>query len=99
MKSLSRVDLTHPRSSRSAIALLARQPHQMEQDVRRRLLSEPELCFSSLVIRRLRDGVCLEGVLESNPAGTDVSDIARTVAGVDRVVNCLVVRNGAEPRE
>jgi len=66
-------------------------PHRLEQAVQRRLLAHPELRFSSLVIRRIPNGVCLEGVLE-NDAELDVSSLARSVAGVQEVLNHLVVR-------
>jgi hypothetical protein len=44
-----------------------------------------------LVIRRIPNGVCLEGVLESE-GDPDVSGVARSVAGVNEVLNHLVVR-------
>jgi osmotically-inducible protein OsmY len=72
-------------------------PHRLETAVRRRLLSQPNLRFSSLVIRRIPKGVCLEGVLESD-ADLDVCNLVRTVAGVDEVLNHLVVRRTAEAR-
>jgi hypothetical protein len=57
--------------------------------VQRHLLSHPDLRFSSLVIRRIPNGVCLEGVLEQGDL--DVSNLARNVAGVDEVLNHLVI--------
>jgi hypothetical protein len=66
-------------------------PHRLEKAVQRRLLAHPDLRFSSLVIRRIPKGVCLEGVLE-NDADLDVCHLARSVAGVDEVLNHLVVR-------
>lgn len=68
------------------------QRHQVERTVRRELLAHPQLCFSSLVIRRLRDGICLEGVLEADDEVPDVCRLAQQVAGVERVLNHLVVR-------
>jgi hypothetical protein len=70
-------------------------PHRLEQAVQRRLLAHPDLRFSSLVIRRIPNGVCLEGVLE-NQANLDVSSLARSVAGVEEVLNHLVVRRPAD---
>ena len=67
-------------------------PHHIEQEVQRRLLAEPELRFSSLVIRRTPNGVCLEGVLEAEDDTPDVCALVRKVAGVDEVLNHLVVR-------
>lgn len=67
-------------------------PHQIEQSVRRQLLAHPEFRFSSLVIRRIEDGVCLEGVVETDDDCADVCRLARSVAGVNSVLNHLVVR-------
>ena len=67
-------------------------PHWIEFEVHNRLTSVPGLHFSSLVIRRIQNGVCLEGVLESDEDDTDVCDVARSVAGVESVLNHLVVR-------
>jgi hypothetical protein len=66
-------------------------PHGLEQAVHRRLRAQPGLRIASLVIRRIPNGVCLEGVLESD-ADQDVCNLARSVAGVDEVLNHLVVR-------
>lgn len=71
------------------------QIQRLAQDVRRELLSRPGLRFSSLVVRRVQNGVCLEGVLEANKGDDDVCGLARSVAGVDRVLNHLVVRRPA----
>lgn len=81
---------TSPQSSQSALD--AERPHQVEQEVRRHLLTHPNLRFSSLVIRRIRDGVCLEGVLEADQPAPDVCRLAQSVAGVRQVLNHLVVR-------
>src|SRR5271155_106790 len=55
-------------------------PHGLEEAVHRRLRSQPGLRIASLVIRRIPNGVCLEGVLESD-ADQDVCNLARSVAG------------------
>jgi hypothetical protein len=65
-------------------------PHGLEQAVHRRLCSQPGLQFASLVIRRIPNGVCLEGVLEGD-ADQDVCHLARSIAGVREVLNHLVV--------
>lgn len=81
---------------RSATARPAHQPlqdsHHVERSVRRQLLANPRLQFSSLVIRRIRDGICLQGVLEADEDGPDVCSLAQQVAGVEKVINRLVVR-------
>lgn len=66
-------------------------PHQVEQDVRRALLSHPAFHFSSLVVRRIADGVCLQGVLEADDDSPDVSSIAQRVNGVNCVLNHLLI--------
>jgi len=71
---------------------LAEKPHQVEKDVQRQLLGHPHLRFTSLVVRRIRDGVCLEGVLEVDSDSPDVCTLAQKVAGVEHVLNHLVVR-------
>lgn len=65
--------------------------HQVEHAVRRELLAEPHLRFASLVVRRINDGVCLQGVLEADEDSPDVSTIAQRVDGVHQVLNRLVV--------
>ncbi|VAX41103.1 hypothetical protein MNBD_PLANCTO02-356 [hydrothermal vent metagenome] len=64
--------------------------HQVEEEVRRQLLSDPNLHFSDLVIRRVPDGVCLEGFLEMNCDSGHISDLAQRVAGVETVLNRLI---------
>ncbi len=71
-------------------------PHRFEQDVRNQLMSEPHLHFTSLVVRRIEDGVMLEGVLETDGA-PDVGNLVRRISGVDRVLNRLVVRQTNMP--
>jgi hypothetical protein len=70
-------------------------PHGLEQAVHRRLRAQPGLRIASLVIRRIPNGVCLEGVLESDTSH-DVCNLVRSVAGVDEVLNHLVVRRCVE---
>lgn len=68
-------------------------PHRLEQDVRNQLMSEPGLNFSSLVVRRIENGLCLEGVLETSDSRMDVERMVKRIAGVQNVLNCLVVRH------
>ena len=72
-------------------------PHELEREVQRVLLNLPNVEFSSLRVNRLADGVCLTGVVrvddKSSPA---FADVAGAVAGVDRVLNYLVVRHATE---
>jgi osmotically-inducible protein OsmY len=71
-------------------------PHQVELDVQRELLSQPRLHFSSLVVRRINNGVCLQGVLETDADSPDVCSIAQRVSGVSHVLNHLVVAGGRD---
>lgn len=70
--------------------------HQLEQDVRSQLMAEPTLNFTSLVVRRIHNGLCLEGVLETNDNAPDVARIVRRICGVSQVLDHLVVHR---PRE
>jgi hypothetical protein len=95
-----RVPATAARTSPSAVALEAcspddfvlRHPHRFEQDVRFRLMAEPTLNFTSLTVRRIANGVCLEGVLETDDDVPDISSLVRRITGVEEVLNYLVVR-------
>ncbi len=75
-------------------------PHQLEYDVRNQLMSEPGLNFTSLVVRRMRDGLCLEGVLEADDDADNVASIVRRICGATQVLNHLVVHRAHElPRK
>jgi len=69
-------------------------PHQVEQEVRNALLAQPNLHFSSLVVRRIEGGVCLQGILQTDAESPDVSSIAQRVAGVECVLNHLLIAPG-----
>src|SRR6185503_9800889 len=56
----------------AAATRYAAQPHSVEQEVQRELLAEPSLRFASLVVRRIDDGVCLQGVLEGDNPVSDI---------------------------
>jgi osmotically-inducible protein OsmY len=71
-------------------------PHGIEKDVQRELLAEPRLHFSSLVIHRVQNGVCIEGVVEADDGSPDVTRLAKRVAGVDRVINRLVMTHARQ---
>jgi osmotically-inducible protein OsmY len=73
--------------------------HRIEEDVQRELLGETGLQFSSLVVRRVPGGVCLEGVLEADDvdgASSSIDGFARRVAGVQEVLNHLVVHQASD---
>jgi len=68
-------------------------PHRLEQDVCRCLSANPSVCISSLVVRRIPNGVCIEGVLETDDGPPDVCALVRCIPGITDVVNHLVVRH------
>lgn len=71
-------------------------PHRTAFAVQNRLLHEPGLDFSSLVVRELPNGVCLEGVVSVEAGSPNIDSLVRLVSGVDNVLNRLVVREPAE---
>ena len=74
--------------------------HQLEQEVRNRLMAEPSLNFTSLVVRRVRSGLCLEGVLETDDSDVEVFRLVRQICGVTQVLDRLVVhRSHQVPRK
>lgn len=81
-------------SCTAAVAPEPGPPHDVEAEVQRVLLGTPELEFTSLVVRRVPQGVCLEGVVHGKRQTDDVADLARTVKGVDVVINHLLVCSG-----
>lgn len=77
-----------PRFASEAVGVLP-SPHQIELDVQRALLAHPSLRFASLVVRRIDNGVCLQGVVDVD--SPDVCDIVQRVSGVGQVLNHLLV--------
>lgn len=74
--------------------------HSLELAVQRQLLSIPDVRFPRLVVRRLPDGVLLEGVVEVADQGPDVDSSLRAIKGVEKVINHLVTcRLGEPPRK
>jgi hypothetical protein len=69
--------------------------HGLECAVLHRLRSEPGLEFGSLVVRRVEGGVCLEGELRHASPDAEICDLARQVAGVNRVLDRML-RSGIE---
>lgn len=75
-----------------AASLFAEQlPHSLEQRVHRELLRDGRDSLSQIVVRRLPNGVCLEGVVRSIPAALDAERTARRIPGVREVLNHLVL--------
>src|SRR4051794_26792798 len=81
-----------PRFASEAFELDFVRGHRVEQEVQRELMAEPACRFASLVVRRLDNGgVCLQGVMEADDDVPDVCAIAQRVAGVEQVLNHLLV--------
>lgn len=73
--------------------------HEIEQTIWRELQSIPGVQFSSLTVRRVPRGVCLQGVMEvaADSACADVCNLVKRIAHVENVVNQLVVCESARP--
>lgn len=72
-------------------------PHQMEADVQRALLDCGDARFSHLVVRRMPNGVCLQGVMEVTGETTpDVAGLVRRAAKVDQIINHLLICNSRD---
>jgi len=67
-------------------------PHSLEENLQRQLHADPRLQFSSLVIHRIPDGICLEGFLETSDECPDICQLVRSITGIEQVLNHLVVR-------
>lgn len=70
---------------------ISRSTNQLETDVRQALNAADGLDVGSLVVRRLPDGICLEGVIRVSSDDFDVCSAVREIEGVGEVVNNLVV--------
>jgi len=68
-----------------------RSAHQLEADVRRALNAADGLDIGSLVVRRLPNGICLEGVIRVSSDDFDVCSAVREIEGVGEIVDHLVV--------
>jgi len=70
--------------------------HDMECRAQRALLRMPHVRFSSLQVHRCDDGICLTGVVHvaQQDARPHFEQVAGIAAGVDLVLNRLVVRRG-----
>lgn len=90
------VAMDDPVPSGSSVAIVAPdrvdvQPHAIETAVRRKLSCQEGVHFLELVVRRVSDGVCLEGVMQSEVGCPDIAEVVRGIAGVERVINHLLI--------
>ena len=65
--------------------------HSLEVKIQRWLLQHPGLAFASLVVRRIPEGICIEGVLESDEGSPDLCVMLGHLPGVRRVINNIRV--------
>lgn len=70
-------------------------PHQLECMIQRGLQSYPGLRFARLTVHQCAQGVCLEGLLETNDEGLDLCDLVNQIAGVNAIDH--VVHHLAKP--
>ncbi|MBI1345856.1 hypothetical protein GC163_06160 [bacterium] len=71
-------------------------PHSLECEVHARLSQHPGLTVKSLVVRRIPNGVCLEGRIETQDDAFDPARFVRQIPGLGEVVNHLVVNHISE---
>jgi len=74
-----------------AVDVLPAAPHFIECEIQRQLTSRPGLRISSLVVRRVHEGICLQGTVDSLEATRDICAVVQSVEGVSRVMNHLLV--------
>jgi hypothetical protein len=67
------------------------QPHELECLIQRTLEAQPGLKFSRLKVHQYPQGICLEGLLETNEDGLDLCDLVSEISGVE-VINHVVTR-------
>lgn len=73
-------------------ATLPTEHHSLETRVRHELMAHPEMEFSTLVVHRIPDGLCLEGVVSTTADRDGFCQLVKEVAGVNSVINQLVMR-------
>ena len=65
------------------------EPHSLERLITHELRTV--FSFPTLVVRRTRNGICLQGVLHWEEGAPDVTSTAQRIAGVEHVINHLVI--------
>jgi len=90
------VSFDDPVPSGSALAVVEpccveQQPHAIETAVRNKLAGQKAIRVLKLAVHRVQDGVCLEGVMETDEDRQDVTEIVREIAGVDKVIDHLLI--------
>lgn len=72
--------------------------HPLEYEVTRKLRAHPAVKISSLVVRRTPDGVCLQGVLETDAEAVEFQQLLHEIEGMANVVNQLVCCHQPPPK-
>lgn len=67
-------------------------PHQLECLIQRGLQAHPGLKFSRLTVHKCPQGVCLEGLLETNEDNLDLCELVNEIAGVDAINHVVMPR-------
>lgn len=65
-------------------------PHRIERDLQRELRASDAAHFETLTVRRLPDGVCVQGTAEGPYDREAVAELVRKIAHVERVVDQVV---------
>ena len=68
-----------------------RTTRQLETEVRNALSAADGVDIGGLVVRRLSNGICLEGVIRVSSDDFDVCSAVREIDGVGEIVNHLIV--------
>ena len=92
----SPIAIDDPVPSGSSLAVVEpccveRQPHAIETAVRNKLTCQKAMRVLKLAVHRVPGGVCLEGVMETDEDCQDVNEIVREIAGVEKVINHLLI--------
>lgn len=92
-KSLAQSSTTVPaKTAARASSLQLSSPHSLECEIKHALAVDTDVNLSSFVVHRTKNGVCLEGVLEFDGECPDICKRIQAIAGVDEIINHLLVK-------
>ncbi|QDV50521.1 hypothetical protein [Gimesia fumaroli] len=83
---------TPTKSTARATSLQFDAPHSLECEIQHALALDSDVCLNSLVVRRTKNGVCLEGVLEFDDECPDICNRIKALTGVEEVINHLMMK-------
>lgn len=75
----------NPSKVEKPFAISTNEPHELECRIQRALQSHPGLKFSRLTVHQCPQGVCLEGVLDSNEQDIDLCELVNELAGINAI--------------